>query len=135
MSRPRREHPASAPSSVPRGGLFSDRRLLAVGAAGFLAAAVIAIAVVVLPKMWQVGTGPSRQAGREFAAQRLQTGTPAGAATDFDIDMRCIAAADRAATQGTQLDNGRHLTPGMIIRAEFRNACIDEAHRRLGRNE
>jgi len=119
--------------SLQRGGVLSRHRVVVIAAATLLLGiAATAFAVIVFPEAWQAATGPSRQAGREYAAHVMQPQAGSAGWTTFDIDMRCIAAADRAAAQGTQLDNGQHLAPGRIMRAEFRNACIDEAHRRLG---
>jgi len=87
-----------------------------------------------LPKAWQVATGPSKQAGREFAAHWMQSG-PAGVLTASDIDLRCFAAADRAATQGVDLDDGRHLAPGRIMRSQFGPACADAVRQHLGLNQ
>ena len=132
MTVPRGESHASDTSSLQRGGVLSRHRVVVITAATLLLGiAAIAFAVIVLPKAWQAATGPSRQAGREYAAHVMQPQPGAAGWTKFDIDMRCIAAADRASTQGAQLDNGQHLAPGRIMSAEFRNACIDEAYRRL----
>lgn len=105
--------------------------LLVVAAALLLGAAAITTAVFALPKAWQVATGPSKQAGREFAAHWMQSG-PAGVLTPSDIDMRCFAAADRAATKGVDLDDGRHLAPGRIMRSQFGPACADTVRQHLG---
>lgn len=135
MTAPGSDYPANWPP-VPAGrGAISRQRLLVVLAALLLGAAAIAIAVIVVPKGWQVATGPSRQAGREFAAHWMQSRPAADVVTAFDIDMRCLAAADHAATQGVELANGSQLAPGRVMRAEFRNACIDEARQRAGQRQ
>lgn len=88
------------------------------------------------PKAWDHAVGPSRQAGREYAVQWLKSQQEANRTADLsksDVEWRCIAEAIRVASQGTDLANGTHLTPGRIIRGEFTNACIDEAMQHLGR--
>lgn len=129
MTAPDMDHHADRPPAPERRGSMLRPRLLVVAAVLLLGAAVIATAVIVVPKGWQMATGPSRQAGREYAAHWMKARPTTEVVTAFDIDMRCLGAAEVAATQGVELDNGRRLGPGRVMRAEFRNACIDEARR------
>lgn len=132
MTAPGGDYHANRPlAPAPRGGVLR-RRPLFVAAALLVGVAAFGIWVFALPKMWDMATGPSRQAGREFAAHWMQSRPATDVVDAFDIDMRCYAAADRAATQGVELDNGRHLAPGRIMRSQFGNACIDEARRHTG---
>ncbi len=135
MTTPGSSYYGGQPPAPPRRRGLSRRWVLVLAAAIILSAAAIAVIAVVLPKAWQTATGPSRQAGREYAAHWLQSPTAIDASTAFNIDLRCVYGADQAAKQGTDLANGRHLTPGMIMRAEFRNACIDEVTQHVGQHQ
>lgn len=122
--------PAVYRGLVARHPLWSLVVLLAVSAAG------ITVMAVSFPRAWDHAVGPSRQAGREYAARWVKALQAAGTSDDLtksDIEWRCIAEANRVGSQGTDLADGIHLRPSMVIRGEFRNACIDEVMHHLSR--
>lgn len=122
--------PAASPGMVARHPVWALAALLAFCAIG------ITVVVVSLPRAWDHAVGPSRQAGREYALRWMRTQQAADRTDGLsksDVEWRCIAEANRVGSQGTVLANGTHLAPGRLMRAEFRNACIDEAMRHLGR--
>ena len=135
MTTPGSDYHSGQPPA-PRHGRrpLSSRRVLVFAAAALLLGAVAIVIALVLPKAWQTVTGPSRQAGREYAEHWLQSPTAAGPLNAFDIAVRCVYASERAAAQGVDLGDGGHLAPGRIIRTEFREACIDEAEHRVGQH-
>lgn len=99
-----------------------------------LCGAIVALATFGLPKAWHLATEPSRVAGREYAARWAAGEQSAGRLSDLsksDIENRCISEANRAASHGVRLEDGTHLSPGRIIRGEFRNACIKAALQRV----
>ncbi|WP_425561515.1 DUF2510 domain-containing protein [Mycolicibacterium llatzerense] len=123
-------HPATPPVTLSR--VRGRARVIAALIA--LCGAVVAVAIFALPKAWHLATEPSRVAGREYAARWVAGERSAGRMSNLskaDIEDRCISEANRAASQGVQLENGTRLSPGRIMRAEFRNACIEAALQRL----
>lgn len=126
--------PATRPTDGRRAtpaAALSRARVMVAGVA--LCGAVIAVLTFALPKAWHVATEPSRVAGREYAARWVASQQSAGrtAVSKADIENRCISEAFRVASHGVRLNNGTQLSPGRIMRAEFRNACIEAAMQRL----
>lgn len=122
--------PADSPGFVARHPVWALTALLAFCAIG------IAVTVICLPKAWENAVGPSRQAGREYAVRWIKTHEAAGRSDDLsksDVERRCMAEAFRVGSKGTDLANGTHLAPGMLMRGEFINACTDEAMHHVGR--
>lgn len=127
--------PLESPPAVSR-GFVARRPVWSLVALLTVAAAGMTVVAICLPRAWDHAVGPSRQAGREYATRWLKAQQAADRADDLtksDVQWRCIAEANRVASQGVDLANGTHLRPGRVMRGEFTNACIDEAMHHVGR--